>query len=226
MTCGIYKLTFGSTISYVGKSENISRRYNSHLLYLSKGLGTKKFLAAFIQYGTPEISILEECTISELNAKEKHWIKELNTVIKGLNSTEGGDGASSGELNSNAKYSNEDIEECFDYIITNPTVSLKEVSNILNISYATVQNIAGGRLYLWIQERRPEDFAKLLLIKGTRGISSQRKEIHVNILDPFGTVHLVESIAEFADRFNLDRGNLGKVIRKQAKSTKGWRLVD
>lgn len=224
MTCGIYKLIFSSAKFYIGKSDNIERRYKQHLYYLKQHIGTAKMVEAYLLNSTPSVHTIEECKISELDEKEKYWIKYLNAT-NSLNSTEGGDGAGRGELNQKAVYSNATIEHCFNCIINNPTISLKEISEYTDISYSTVQNLAGGRLYLWLQEKRPEDFAKLVAIKGVRCKTSQLKSIHVRVLSPEGVEHIVTSIAEFADKWKLDRGNFGKLIRNQAKTCKGWKLA-
>lgn len=223
MTCGIYKLSFGH-LEYIGKSDNILRRYNSHLYMLSLGKGTDKIIAAYTNYGNPILSILEECSISLLDEREVFWINSLNTYYKGLNSTLGGDGANKGEDNSNAIYSNTEIETCFDYILDNPTVSLKQVHIHLGISYTTVQNLAGGRYYTWLKQKRPEDYARMVSLKGSRSPLPYSTKVY-SAVSPEGTLHTFTCIRTFALQHNIDPGNLGKVLRKQALSTKGWKLA-
>lgn len=93
--CGIYKIInkLDGKI-YVGQSRNVHRRMNDvhkecrYLIYAIEKHGKENF----------ESSIVEYCDKSELNDKEKYWIKELHSHVSengyniswgGLNSMEG-----------------------------------------------------------------------------------------------------------------------------------------
>lgn len=93
--CGIYKIVNKENGKiYVGQSRNIHRRMTD----LHKGC--KYLFHAIKKYGKEnfESSVVEYCDISELNDREKYWIKKLDSHVSGngynvswggLNSMEG-----------------------------------------------------------------------------------------------------------------------------------------
>lgn len=111
---GIYCITNKITgEKYVGQSIDIEYRKQQHYYnYKYKGSEPNKALyIAMRQYG-PEnfiFSILEECTIQELNEKEVFWIKNLDSYHHGYNMNIGGDNFSIGENNLNTKLTDEDV---------------------------------------------------------------------------------------------------------------------
>ena len=75
MTCGIYKLNFNNTEKvYIGQSIDIESRFSKHKSALSRGVAAPKLQAAHTLYGIPNLEILTECAISELNSYEKETI--------------------------------------------------------------------------------------------------------------------------------------------------------
>lgn len=112
---GIYKITKKSNgKSYVGQSNDINRRFDEHKY--------KKDLAidqAIQKHGADAFyfEILEECSLEELDSREKYWIAYYNTFKGfGYNCNEGG-GNSRGENNGRTNLTNEDvayIRECYD----------------------------------------------------------------------------------------------------------------
>lgn len=88
MTCGIYKITNKiNGKSYIGSSINIEIRYGKHKRYETtigktiKKEGIENF----------EFTIIEECTIEELEEKEKYYIKIYDSYNNGYNKTLGGE---------------------------------------------------------------------------------------------------------------------------------------
>ena len=112
---GIYKITKKSNgKSYIGQSNDIKRRINEHQ--------AKRDLAidqAIQKYGINafDYEVLEECSLEELDEKERYWIQYFNTYKGfGYNCNEGG-GDSRGENNGRTKLTNQDvayIRECYD----------------------------------------------------------------------------------------------------------------
>lgn len=112
---GIYKITKKSNgKSYIGQSNDIERRFDEHKY--------KRDLAidqAIQKYGASafDFQVLEECSLSELDARETYWIAHYNTYKGfGYNCNSGG-GNSRGENNGRTKLTNEDvayIRECYD----------------------------------------------------------------------------------------------------------------
>ena len=60
MTSGVYQLKFGRE-TYIGKSNNIERRWEEHANNLAAGKAAKKLQAAYKRYGVPERIVLFEC---------------------------------------------------------------------------------------------------------------------------------------------------------------------
>lgn len=92
--CGIYKITNLLTKQcYIGQSVNIQDRFKQHV---KCGLGidasaTNKLYKAMQQDGVWNFSfeLMEECSRTELNEKEKFWIQMYQSDIYGYNSTSG-----------------------------------------------------------------------------------------------------------------------------------------
>ena len=58
MDSGIYKLTFSNGQFYIGKSENIPKRWKTHQVNFQKGQHTKKMQAVYDLHGPPEYSVI------------------------------------------------------------------------------------------------------------------------------------------------------------------------
>lgn len=94
---GIYKIInkINGKI-YVGQSVDIVERWKQHgyKAFNEKEKGYKSAIhAAFRKYGIEnfELMILEECSVNELDEKERYWIQELNTLTpNGYNILPGG----------------------------------------------------------------------------------------------------------------------------------------
>lgn len=112
---GIYKITKKSNgKSYIGQSNDIKRRINEH-----QGKRDLAIDQAIQKYGIDafDYEVLEECSLEELDEKEKYWIQYFNTYKGfGYNCNAGG-GDSRGENNGRTKLTNQDvayIRECYD----------------------------------------------------------------------------------------------------------------
>lgn len=83
---GIYKITSKTTGKiYVGQSINIKKRFYEHTYkaFDKKELGYSSILhQAMRKYGIEDFSleIIEECSVDQLDERERYWIKELNTL--------------------------------------------------------------------------------------------------------------------------------------------------
>jgi len=84
---GIYKITSPSNRVYIGQSVDIHKRFTSY-----KGIDSlikqTRLHASFIKYGyiNHKFEIVEECTIEELNSRERFWQDAYDVLSKnGLN---------------------------------------------------------------------------------------------------------------------------------------------
>lgn len=118
---GIYKITNKcNNHIYVGKSNNIERRFNDHKrLALTEGHKefNKSLYYAIRKYGIENFifEIIEELEdYTKSGEREQYWINYYDSYNNGYNESFGGDGGSSpghcsGEKNGRAKLSKEDV---------------------------------------------------------------------------------------------------------------------
>ena len=156
---GIYKITEKNnpTMFYVGKSNDIQRRFNEHIQKTYKQSRipfddyiTKKGKDAF------DFEILELCSIEELSEKEKYWTDKLQATKSG-NVFDGGLTDVVGENNPKTKLTEADIiyiRESY-----NKHKKQKEVYEQFKdlISFNYFQNIWQGRSWAHIM---PEVFTE------------------------------------------------------------------
>ena len=155
---GIYKITNNKNNKiYIGQSNDIYRRFYEHQ---TKGASSRIPVDIAIQkYGKDSFSyeVLEECDISELNEKEKFWIKKLNAIENGYNCSEGGDQQSIGENNGRSKLTEQDIIDIRNAY--NNHLKQKDVyekyKDIISFNY--FQNLQQGRSWSHIM---PEVFTE------------------------------------------------------------------
>lgn len=104
---GIYKITKKENgKSYIGQSNDIERRFKEHTF--KNEIPIDK---AIQKYGKEsfQFEILEECSLDELDEKERYWINYYNTYKGfGYNCSEGG-GLNFGENNGRALITESDI---------------------------------------------------------------------------------------------------------------------
>lgn len=228
MTIGIYILRFvGTTEVYIGQSNNIERRFTSHLLDMKKNTSTSKLQYAYTKYGKPYLDILIECSVPELDSCEKEAIQIFNSITNGFNTQLGGGDwpILYGENNPTSIHTNEDIELLFLYMCDS-LESLKHISELSGVHISTIKNIANGHGYIWLKSKYPAQYAKLEARKGTRPINSLKYsgKICPTIISPEGIEYVVEHISNFAKMHNLNAGALGEVLRGNTNHHKQWKL--
>ncbi|MBE9899637.1 GIY-YIG nuclease family protein [Enterococcus casseliflavus] len=92
MNSGIYQLkNTANGKLYVGQTKNFSNRKKSHLKSLKNGTHYNRYLQrSYNKYGQGffVFEIIERCEVELLNARERYWIRELQTEYndKGYNS--------------------------------------------------------------------------------------------------------------------------------------------
>ena len=109
---GIYKITkIENGKSYIGKSNDIERRFKEHQ---TKGkISRIPVDEAIAKYGINAFTyeIIEKCSLDQLNEREQYWIKYYNTKENGYNCNNGGDAATYGENNGRSKLTEQDVIE-------------------------------------------------------------------------------------------------------------------
>jgi hypothetical protein len=74
---GIYKLTFRSGNYYIGKSNNIDRRWSEHFDKFSKGKAAKNMQAEYFEYGYPSREVIWGCHSDHLDIVETYFINNM-----------------------------------------------------------------------------------------------------------------------------------------------------
>ena len=84
MSCGIYKITNKlNNKCYIRQSANIEMRWIAHIQYIQKIDGEDNYFYQQVRkYGIINFTfeIIEECSIDQLNEREKYWFKQYNCL--------------------------------------------------------------------------------------------------------------------------------------------------
>ena len=233
MIKGIYKLNFkGTNRVYIGQSVDIQRRYIKHCSLMRWGFAPLKLQEAYNQYGMPTLEIiLEDLSPYEMDIFEDEAIKLWDSCKNGFNTkdyaTISGLGVQ-GELNGNAKYSNKEIVELMEFILDNPILTLKKVSEILDIGLVTVEEVAAGIKHKWLRSTYPEKYEQLMSLNGKRSKakgSNARGIFYPPICSPEGLTYEVDNVRAFAREHGLNHSCLSKVLKNKQSQHKGWKLL-
>jgi hypothetical protein len=202
---GIYQLEFSSGDKYIGQSTNIDKRISSHKS--SKGYNCPKLAKAFAQSQLVGHSVLEECSIEELNDREIHWISLLSPS---LNVLPGGTSLA-GMSHPRTKYSKEQIEEVVRlYLETD--ISPTEIASITDVHHSTVHDITKLRSHTWATDGKSMEEAR------TRRDHNK----YFKVYDPDGKEHWVDNRTEFEKLHNC---NISRLYKTRSGTNKaGWSL--
>ena len=170
---GIYKITKKDKgKSYIGQSNNIERRFKEHQYKtdIPVELAIQKYGIDAFTY-----EIIEECSLEELDEKEKYWIAYYNTYKGfGYNCSEGG-GNNRCENNGRTKLTNEEvsyIRECYDLHMRRREVYEKFKNKI---SFSAFASIWDGTTWKEIKpEVYTEENKKYYMYEATNGGKSER----------------------------------------------------
>lgn len=231
MTCGIYKLGFAGTDKvYIGKSENIEVRYNKHKWNLENNNSSKKLQEAYDTYGVPELEILTECSISELNELENMAISLYNSFLDGFNSLETAESmpSLSGESNGNSKYTRKQYLEVAQ-LLCDAKHTAKYISKVTGVSEHVIKHISKGENNSWIQTEYPDIWEKILSLKNNRkSVTNSAKAMGIEypkIQSPDGIVYTVDNINAFARQHCLAASAVYNVLKGIRKTHKKWKLA-
>lgn len=149
-TTGIYKIeNLINHKCYIGQSVKIEQRWKNHKV-TAKNLNDKNYdnplYKAIRKYGIENFSfeIIEECSVNDLNNKQRYWIKYYNSFFNGYNLTMGGDGSGSKEKKESIIGIITDLE--------NTDLTQKKIAEKWHMSEEMVQGINTGRY--WKHDRQ------------------------------------------------------------------------
>lgn len=152
---GIYQVTnLINNKKYIGQSNDIKLRWKKHH---SEPFNPNSenyncvFYRAIRKYGIDnfKFEVLEECSLNNLNKRERYWIKQHRTYLgfkdcNGYNMTLGGDASVAHTL-----LSYEDVQQ-IQNLLLNTRISQTEIGNQFHVSQNTISDINTG--YTWVDE--------------------------------------------------------------------------
>lgn len=228
MTIGIYALYWAKPdLIYIGQSQNIERRFKEHISKLNKNLHSNyKVQQIYNECGLPELVLLEESSVENLNNLEIYWTKEFDSINKGLNIIEAGQVGWG--VNSNAsKYTKWQILKVISLLSKKLDWSIPEISKRVKVPICILQDIQSGRNHTWIGQKYPDRY-KVILNRTNRNYLSKFK---AKVTSPTGEIISVYSTVDFAEKYFPDKRTkstiegLRKLLSGERKSYLGYTLT-
>ncbi len=227
---GIYLLHWQiQNLMYVGQSIDVLKRFKEHLRKLNSNTHTNyKVTKAFELYGEPILTLLQECSLDKLNELEIYWTKELNSLHgpNGLNIVEGGK-AGYGAFANSSKYSKLQVLLAFRSLYTSNYVPRKQTAELLKVSTDLLNDIAKGVVHLWLKEKYPKSYVKMLELKQEKYLIS-RSQYHNNVrgilVSPDGIKFEITNGTSFAKEHGLIPCKVNLLLQGKSKSHKKWKL--
>lgn len=204
-----------------GELNGSSKYSNDKIIEVFKYLVSTNLTADQISSRTS----VSSSVVSNISSGKSHsWLKEvypveytklillIGTRNKGINS-------------GSTIYKKDEILQVLNILVNNPSMTLIEVSERTSISLPVIQSISKGDRHKWLANEYPLEYAKLLMLKGTRNSAINRGIKYPPIVDPSGTIYTVTNAREFSRNHNLNQSALGRVLNGTAKMHKGWTLA-
>lgn len=166
-----------------------------------------------------------------MDTYENETIDIYNSVEQGFNTclTAGGKTSLCGEKHPNAGYSNDQIINVLQLLITRLDLSIVSISQLSKVSKSVVLNVSCLTTHAWLKEAKPVEYAILvnMHINNTRKLSSKSgtKIDDFKIVSPDGVTYLVSNVMQFCKLHGLDKSHLSKVRKGERKTHKGWKLA-
>lgn len=227
MTIGIYLLSFQDTDKvYVGQSSrSIENRFKDHVRHLKNQTHSDKMNKAFLTHGTPELEILEECVVPQLDERELYHINLWNAVTDGFNSSKDvRGGVLLGDKHPASKYSNDQVEEVF-MLLADGVLTHQEIADRVKVSKNSVNYIAAGG-HTWLRDIHTEAYDKYYKDKIPYGTSIERGKVYPTIKSPEGIEYSsISNVRAFAREFNIPYSSLNSLLNFRTNATKGWARV-
>ena len=210
-----YRKKDSKQIVYVGQTTDLATRNKQHLFYDPFNINNKEYeypLSRGIRkYGQDyyELIILEDnIPLSQLNEREKYWIKYYNTYWKGYNQTVGGS-------NPTKPIYSDDIIQLVIQLLKDENFSFNDIKEKTGLSLTHIYNINKGTRRQqpnMVYPIRPSN------TKGTQGLKFNPSEIeiiHQEILNSN------KNFKELGQQFNCSPATISDI---NAGKTKRYRL--
>lgn len=217
----IYKLSFPNDERvYIGQTtRSVEARLQEHHRKLKAGAHPNSKLQNHCSTYSilPNIDIIAECSILELDTIELAYITKFNSYKNGFNATPGGTSGGKGENHPNSLYNIEDYS-CVLLLLSSTNLTHREIFLETGVSVGVIEGISCGQTHTYLKEVYPTEYAKM---------TSKNKKSKVewkNIVDPSGIVHSVPCAESFAKSHKLDSAALKRVLHGTASHHLGWHL--
>jgi predicted DNA-binding protein YlxM (UPF0122 family)/predicted GIY-YIG superfamily endonuclease len=224
---GIYALWFEEpSLVYIGQSQDIDARYKEHIRKLKNNKATNyKVQEAYNKYGIPELVIVEECFITELNSKEIEWTAEFNSIKEGLNIIEAGQ-VGFGPNSNASKYTKRQILKVFS-LLYRTNLSHIEIAKNSNVNKNLVHDIYKGKTHIWLKETYSNKYEKM---KDREGFTTKGGP-NITFITPEGKELELSNIGKYCKDLGFEhnsplRRGLSKLRSGKLKSYLGWKIKE
>lgn len=204
---GIYRIDIDDKF-YVGSSVNIQSRLRTHFRGLrDKSHHNTKMLSAFTEDSAYSFCILEECSFEELTIREQYYLDTLKPTLNILTSATNPMqdmklkyGKLCGENNSSCKYTNVELVNVL--FALQDSKDLNRISEETGVGFNTVADMSSGKSSIWLKDKYPEEYSKMIVTKGSRYCYKKIYDVLVDLAK--GEL----SQAEMAEKYNMDTTNI------------------
>ena len=219
MTIGIYALFWPEQgITYIGQSVRIEKRFQDHNYRASIQKDSSNLNDCYKHYGQPNLIILEECLLEELDDKEIFWISQFDCINKSVGGKNGGWGYNSAKCTSTKDELINALE-----LLTDESLTIKNVSSITEISENILQSIIYGKRHSWLAEECPEQYKKATSINRCSIAQQKRFNTNVTLISPEGIEYTINNLSSFCKKHGLNKGHICAVARGSEKQYKKWK---
>lgn len=181
---------------------------------------------AYFKYGQPELDILCECNVDDLNALENEAIEIFDSVSNGFNTNSKADQMPIlyGESNGYSKYTNNQIIQVAE-LLTELGKTHSDISRLTGVSINTIRHISCLEGHNWLSDVKPEIYRKLIKLKGSRKTVANNIYKYPDVISPDGVIYRdIPNISAFSKEHGLNNGNFTMLLQGKRKTHKGWRL--
>lgn len=209
---GVYMITFPNNKKYIGISNNIRRRMTEHNQDFRNNLPIEN---AIKKYGKIEKFILLEEIAAEdrqiMREREKYWIAKYRSNLKefGYNVSEGGDGADIGSNNSQAKFTEEQIQQIYKEL-RECKITMTEIAAKYDIDLSSLSYINNGKTYFHSSEIYPIRYGFQKIKKGIQNSNSKFSEEDLNNIVSLLKENNI-SIKEIALKYSVAESTIQKI---------------
>lgn len=209
---GVYMINFPNNKKYIGISNNIKRRMNEHNIDFRNNLPIER---AIQKYGKiKDFILLEEISAENrglMREREKYWIAKYHSNNRefGYNISEGGDGADIGSKNSQAKFTEEQIQQIYQEL-KECKETMTNIAKKYNIDLSSLSYINNGKTYFHSSEFYPIRNNSQRIKKGIQNYNSKFNE---EILDEIFILLKENNLTmkEIANKFNVAESTIHNI---------------